>query len=449
MKRLFAVTSCALIALFVCTSLATGSAKTGSNWAQFRGPDAQGISTETSFPTEWSETKNVKWKTPVSGKGHSSPIVWGNRIFLTSDVEGAVVPDAKPADHKVGNQEFRHPDWAGHDRKHTMKVTCIDADSGKVLWEKVAYEGTVFDYRHRRNTFASPTPVTDGRLVYAWFGSEGLYAYDYKGTLVWKKNLGGIKTLGMGVGTSPIIHENLLILQCDEDEGEKSFIAAFDKATGKEAWRVARPVQVSWSTPVIVKNGARNELITNGTEFTIAYDPKTGKELWRTKGVESNAIHVPLVGNGMVYVTAGYPTKRTLAIKLGGDGDVTAKNIAWKYEKGTAYCASPILYGDYLYLISDKGMLTCVDAKTGEVKYEGARVPVPASFMASPVAFGDKLMITSDDGDTFIIKAGPKHEVIRTNSIGEPVFATPALANGRIYLRGENHLYCIAEGAGR
>ena len=184
MKRLFAVTSAALIALFLCTSLA-GANNKGSNWAQFRGPDAQGISTETSFPLEWSETKNVKWKTPIPGKGHSSPIVWGNRIFLTADIEGEVVPGTKPADHVVDKQEFKHPDWAGADRKHTMKVVCVDADTGKVLWEQTSYEGTVFDYRHRRNTFASPTPVTDGRMVYAWFGSEGLYAYDSQGPLAW------------------------------------------------------------------------------------------------------------------------------------------------------------------------------------------------------------------------------------------------------------------------
>ncbi len=450
MKRIFASVSLALTAILIVGMLLVEAKPGSSNWAQWRGNDGQGISTETNLPTEWDGTKNVQWKTPITGRGHSSPIVWGNRIFLTSDIEGEVVPGAKATVHILGKEEFKHPDWAGSDRKHTMKVICVDAGNGKVLWEQTAYEGTVFDYRHRRNTYASPTPATDGKMVYAYFGSEGLYAYDYKGKQVWKKSVGGIKTLGMGVGTSPILYENLVILQCDENEGQNSFMVAFDKANGNEVWRVKRPVQVSWSTPALVKTKERTELITNGNEFTLSYDPKTGKELWRAPGVKSNAIHTPLIGDGMIIVSAGYPEKRTIAIKLGGNGDLTnTENIAWKYEKGTAYCSSPILYGDYIYLISDKGMLTCVEVKTGKVVYEGARVPVPASFMSSPVAFDGKLLITSDDGDTFVVKAGPKHEIIRTNSLGEPVYTTPALANGKIYIRGEKNLYCISNGAGK
>jgi outer membrane protein assembly factor BamB len=450
MKRFIASVSLALTAILIIGTLLVQAKPGASNWAQWRGNDGQGISTETNLPTEWDGTKNVQWKTPITGRGHSSPIVWGNRIFLTSDIEGEVVPGAKAVTHMLGTEEFKHPDWAGADRKHTLKVICVDADNGKVLWEQTAYEGTVFDHRHRRNTYASPTPATDGKLVYAYFGSEGFYAYDYKGKQVWKKSLGGIKTLGMGVGTSPVLYENLVILQCDEDEGQNSFMVAFDKATGNEVWRVKRPVQVSWSTPVLVKTKERTELITNATEFAISYDPKTGKELWRAPGVKSNAIHTPLIGDGFVIVSAGFPEKRTIAIKLGGNGDLTnTSNILWKYEKGTAYCASPILYGEYIYLISDKGMLTCVEAKTGKVMYEGARVPVPASFMSSPVAFDGKLLITSDDGDTFVVKAGPQHEIIRTNSLGEPVFTTPALANGKIYIRGEKNLYCISNGAGK
>jgi outer membrane protein assembly factor BamB len=450
MKRSFAAISYVLIFIFVCSVSFAGASGKSSNWAQWRGPEGQGISTDSTLPTDWSTTKNVQWKTAIAGRGHSSPIVWGNRIFVTADIEGDVVPGAKATIHMLGKEEFKHPDWAGADRKHTMKVICVDAGSGKILWEQVAYEGTAFDHRHRKNTYASPTAATDGKYVFAYFGSEGLYAYDFKGKLAWKKSFGGIKTLGMGVGTSPIVYENMVILQCDEDEGKNSFITALDTKTGKELWRTARPVEVSWSTPALVKTPERTEIITNGNEFIISYDPKTGKEIWRCKGVESNAIHVPLIGNGMIYVTAGYPAKRTLAIKLGGNGDLTnTPYMAWKYEKGTAYCASPILYGEYLYLISDKGMLTCLDAKTGELKYEGARVPVPATFMGSPVAFDGKILISSEDGNTFVVKAGPKHEIMKTNSIDEPIYTTPALANGKIYIRGEKNLYCIANGAGR
>jgi outer membrane protein assembly factor BamB len=180
MKRSFAGISYALILIFVCSASIAGASGKSSNWAQWRGPEGQGISTETAFPTDWSTTKNVQWKTPINGRGHSSPIVWGNRIFLTADVEGEVIPGAKAAVHMMGKEEFKHPDWAGSDRKHTMKVICVDAGTGKVLWEQVAYEGGVFDHRHRKNTYASPTAVTDGKLVFAYFGSEGLYAYDFQ-----------------------------------------------------------------------------------------------------------------------------------------------------------------------------------------------------------------------------------------------------------------------------
>jgi outer membrane protein assembly factor BamB len=207
---------------------------------------------------------------------------------------------------------------------------------------------------------------------------------------------------------------------------------------------------VSWSTPVLVKSGNRAELVTCGTESIIAYDPATGKEVWRCKGVESNAIPSPVVGHGMVVVSAGFPAKRAFAIKLGGSGDLTdTPNIAWKYDKGTAYVPSPILYGDYIYLITDRGILTCLDAKTGQVKYEGGRVPVPATFTASPVAYDGKVLLTSEDGETFVIKAGPAHEVLRTNSVGEPVYASPAIASGKLFVRGEKHLFCISNAGGK
>jgi outer membrane protein assembly factor BamB len=453
MKRFFLVLQCALIVcLFVVTALCLPKKETskGSNWPGWRGPGSQGISAEKDLPTEWSSSKNIAWKTPIAGRGHSSPVVWDNRIFLTTAIEGDVIPGAKAIPHMDEGKPWRHPDSVGGDRSHAFKVICLDRDTGKVIWDKTAYEGKVYDDRHKRSAYASPTPTTDGRYVYAWFGSEGVYCYDFSGKLIWKQSLGGIATMGMGVGTSPVLYENVLILQCDEDMGEKSFIIGLDKKTGKQVWKETRKVQASWSTPVLAQAGGRTELITNGNELIISYDPRTGKELWRSKGVESNAIHTPLVGNGMVYVTAGYPAKRVLAIKLGGSGDITdSSSIAWKYEKGTAYVASPILYGDYLYLISDKGILTCLDAKTGQVKYEGGRVPVPASFMSSPVAFDGKILMSSDDGDTFVVKAGPVHEIMRTNSLNEPIHTTPALAGGKIFIRGEKNLYCISNGAGK
>ena len=425
-------------------ALSIAGAVSAGNWPQWRGPDGSGISTEKNLPAEWSPTKNIKWKTPVEGRSHSSPIVWDNKIFVTTAIEGAEVPGAKAAKHLLDNKDFVHPDSVGANRKHTFKVIALNRDNGKVLWDVVAWEGTPYDDRHRKSSYAASTPATDGKLVYAYFGSEGLYAYDFNGKLAWKVYVGKLANLGLGTATSPILFENLVIIQADEDNGEKSFIVAYDKKTGKEVWKTPRKVQISWSTPLLARAAKRTELITSGTESIIAYDPATGKELWTHKGLESNAIPSPVTNNEMVYVVAGFPTKITMAIRLGQSGDLTGTpNVPWQYSKGTAYVPSPILYGDYLYLTTDRGILTCVDAKTGEVKYEGGRIPIPATFTASPVAFDGKILLTSEDGDTFIVKAGPKHEIIGTNSVGEPVYASPAIADGRIYIRGEKNIYCI------
>lgn len=426
-------------------ALVCSVAISAENWPMWRGPGSQGISKETQLPEDWSPEKNVAWKVEVPGRGHSAPVVWNDRIFLTTAIEGNEVPGAKAVPHMDAGKPFLHPDAMGANRKHTYKVLAYDGTSGKLLWEQTAWQGTPFDDRHRRSSYASPSVATDGRLLYAYFGAEGVYAYDLNGKPAWKTSVGKVKTLGLGAASSPVIYEDLVILQCDDDDGSDSAIVALDARSGKERWRTKRPVQVSWSTPVLVNTGTRTELVTNGTEWILAYEPRTGKELWRTKGVESNAIHTPVVGDGVVIVTAGFPAKKTIAIKPGGTGDVTGtSHVLWTYTKGTAYVVSPILYEGLVYLLNDRGVMMALDAKTGEIKYEGGRVPVPASFMGSPVAAGGRLLLTSEDGDTFVIKAGPKHEVLRTNSVGEPVYTTPAISNGRIYIRGEKHLFGIA-----
>jgi outer membrane protein assembly factor BamB len=221
-----------------------------------------------------------------------------------------------------------------------MKVLAFDAKSGKALWERTAYEGPVADGRHRKSSFASATPVTDGKHVFVFFGTEGLYAYDVDGAPAWKQDLGEIRTLGLGYAASPVLVDNVVIVQCDEDNGEKSFIAAFDKTTGKQVWRQPRKVQSSWASPIVVENGGRSEVVAAGSEFVIAYDPKTGRELWRTKGVESNAVPSPVHGNGMVYVTAGYPAKAVLAIPVGRSFS-SGVEPAWTLARGTAYVTSP------------------------------------------------------------------------------------------------------------
>jgi outer membrane protein assembly factor BamB len=387
----------------------------------------------------------VKWKSEITGLGHSSPIVWGKRIFLTTALDGEVIPGRSAGvTHKLADgTDFVHPDAVGANLRHTFKVICLDRDTGEIIWEKVAYEGPVHDSRHKKASFASSTPATDGSYVFAFFGTEGLYAYDFNGKLIWKRDLGKLGTASVGYGVSPILYNNLVIMQCDECGGN-SFIVAFDKKTGKEEWRVPRKVDLTWSTPVLLRTAKSVELVTAAAEAIIAYDPATGKELWRHKGLESNAVTTPVVMNDLVIVTSGYPTKIVLALKGGGTGDVTGTSqLAWTYNKGTAYVPSPILYGEYLYLMTGNGSISCLDAKTGKVQYEAARVPKATTFMSSPVAFEGKILITSEEGDTFVVQAGPKHEILRTNSLGEPVYASPAISDGKLFIRGEKHLYCI------
>jgi outer membrane protein assembly factor BamB len=431
-----------LMSLAVASAiLLAGFPAAAENWPQWRGPGGQGISIEPQIPTEWAPDRNVLWKAALPGTGMSSPIVWGDRIYLTAVLEGPLVPGHRAVKHRQGKEEdWIHPDSVAGDKRHTLKVLALDANSGKVLWDATAYDGPVYDARHRRSSFAGPTPVTDGAMVYAYFGPEGLYAYDTAGKLAWKAGE-KFATLGLGTGTSPILYEHLVIIQRDEDNGDRSAIVAYDKKTGKEVWNTKRTIEISWSTPALVQVGGRTELVTNGNERIIAYDPATGKELWQTAGVQSNAIHTPLVGHGLVIVTAGYPAKKVIALRPGAVPD--EKRVAWEYARGTGYVISNILYGDYLYLFTDNGIVSCLDPRTGEVKYEGGRIPVPARFMGSPVAFGGRVAMTSEDGDTYMLKAGPSHAVTHTNTIDEPVFSSPAISNGRIYMRGDKHLFAI------
>lgn len=447
--KLFNRISATLAALFITAVLTqiVATANPKSNWPQWRGPKGQGVSQETGLPVEWTNTKNVKWKTPIKGRGHSSPIVWDKKIFLTTALDGEVIPGGKAGvTHKLADgSDFVHPDAVGADLNHTFKIICIDRVSGKILWERTAYEGPVHDSRHKKASFASSTPATDGKYVFAFFGSEGLYAYDYKGKLLWKQDLGKLGTASVGYGVSPILYGNLVIMQCDESGGN-SFMVAFDKKTGKEAWRTPRKVDVTWSSPVLVHSGKQTEIVAAAAEAIIAYDPLTGKELWRHKGLESNAVPTPVVLQDLVVVTSGYPNKIALALRAGGRGDITGTpHLVWSYNKGTAYVPSPIAYGDYIYLMTGNGSITCLDAKTGKMAYEGARVPKSTMFMASPVAFEGKILLTSEAGDTFVLKAGPQHEVLGTNSLGEPVYASPAIADGNIFIRGEQHLYAIGK----
>ena len=263
--------------------------------------------------------------------------------------------------------------------------------------------------------------------------------------MVWRMSLGGIATLGVGTGVSPVLFEDKILVLADQDEGDASFLAAVSTLDGKILWKVKRDEAVNWTTPVIVEAGQQPELIVPSMQDVVAYDPRSGKEIWRTEGVEGNSVHTPVYGHGMVYVSTGFPKKKTMAIRL--DPAPGQARVAWKYDKGTGYIPSPILYGDYLYLMTGGGLLTCLDAVTGEPKYEGKRFPQPGQFTSAPVAVDGKLLITSNDGDTYVVKAGPVHEVLTTNSLGEQVFASLALADGSVFIRSANSLYRIRQSA--
>lgn len=431
-----------VVALAVLPVVAPADDTHNPHWAQWRGPNGQGIATGV-YQDTWSPTENIAWKSAIPGRGHSSPIVYGDRIFLTTSIQGKHVPGRKAPDHlgfdlKPG---YVNPDSTAVDYDHSLHVLGIDAKTGKILWNHTAYDGPMYDDRHRLNTYASSSVVTDGQMVFASFEAHGMYAYTMDGTLKWKADLGNIAKAGMGPGTSPILYQNLVILQVDQEMGTGSNMRAFDRNTGKEVWRAERNNRRSWATPILYPVDGRIDLLASGAESVIAYDPDTGKERWRTEGTRGHPIPSFVTTHGLVFAAAGYPTKSVLALRP--DAKTDAERIAWRYNKGTAYVTSPIAIGDYVYLFTDGGITTCLDARTGAVVYEGGRPPVAATFRASAVSFGDKFLMTSEDGETFVVRAGPKHEVLRTNSLGEPIWASPALANGTIYIRGEKHLFAI------
>lgn len=447
---------------FLCAALFAPllfGAENAANWPQWRGPSGQGISQERGFPLHWSSTENVAWKASVPGRGHSSPVVWEDRVFLTAALRLGKDEAAQPVTHYRKGEVYRHPQSEGADYRYRLQLLCLDRRSGKLIWQRTAYEGTPYDHRHQANTYASGTPVTDGRYVYALFDAEGLYCYDFEGNLVWKKSLGKIAKAGMGYGMSPVLFENLLIIQMDKqgfgittdpnhppaegEYGDHSFIAGLDKSTGEEVWRTPRNHRRSWATPLLVRGKKRVELVASGAESVISYNPSTGQEYWHAEGVVSHPIPSPVAGNGLVFLSAGSQKKKAMAIRLGGSGDLSGSPfVVWTYDKGTAYVPSPILYGDYLYLMTDRGVVTCLRAATGEVVYTD-RLPAATTFKSSPVAFDGKILFSNEDGQTSVVQAGPEFKVLNTNSLGESIWASPALSGGQIFIRTESHLYCI------
>ena len=438
------------ILVLALTLIPAGIAADG-NWPQFRGPSGSGLGDGANPPVQWDVEKktNIAWTAEIPGLSVSSPVVWGDRIFVTTAI-------SSDPNQKWRTGLYGDTDSAPDRSSHQWKVLALDKKTGKLLWEQQAHQGIPKTKRHPKSSQASPSPATDGKVVVAYFGSEGLYAYSVEGKLLWKKDL-GLQNAGWffdpdsewGAASSPVIYKNSVIVQCDRQKD--SFIAAFDLKDGKELWRTARAEIPAWGTPTIATAEGRSEMVTNGSKAIRGYDPETGKELWMLGPNSEITCTTPVFGHGLIFVTAGYPPVQPIyAIKMGSKGDLTLKDgkdssdaIAWSKKTGGSYLPSPILYGDYLYLVNNNGVLTSYEAKTGTRAYQ-QRVGPGGSFTASPIAGGGRLYIATEEGDVYVVKAGAQFELLSKNSVGEPVLATPALSGDLLLIRGAKHLFAIA-----
>ncbi len=381
-------------------------------WPRWRGPTGQGLVRAGAYPDRWSEKGPFKWKVRVAGQGNSSPIVWQDRIFLTTAYDNGA---------KLALLAYRRSD-------------------GAKLWE-LTIPRQHYEDAHYKNGHASATPVTDGVRVYASFGAQGLVAADFQGKLVWHQKIGPLDTYHGSAG-SPVLYKDRLILY--QDAGAQSFVAAFDTATGKQTWRTPRRESVGWGTPIVIRAGARDELIVNGQGRVYGYDPMTGRELWRVSGPTYEVIPTPVVAHNLVYSSSGRAGP-TLAIRPGGSGDVTATHVAWSAPRGSPFVPSGIVVGDVLYVVNDmQSILTAYDAKTGASLFQGRLgVARREGFSASPVAVGNTLFVTNDDGETFVVEAGRQFRLLHTNRLGEAVLASPALVDGTWYIRTSSSLIAI------
>jgi outer membrane protein assembly factor BamB len=389
-------------------------------WPRWRGPSGQGLVEGTGYPDAWSDTQNVLWKVETPGRGNSSPIIWGDRIFLTTARESGVWP--------VNSQK--------------RSILCLRRQDGKLLWETFAPDGPS-ERAHSKNGLASATPATDGERVYAYLGNQGLVAVDFNGKIVWHRSLGEEANYH-GVAGSPLLYKDRVILFQDQGGPAQSFVAAFDTRTGKTAWWTSRQESVGWGTPVAIRAGDRDEIIVSSSQRVYAYHPDTGKELWRADGNLFEVIPTPVAGQGLLFASSGRAGP-TLAIRPGGAGDVTRTHIAWETPRGSPFIPSTLLDGDYLYMVNDMtSIATCLQARTGKPVWQGRLGEAHReSFSASPVVVEGKIYFTNDEGETFVLKAGPEFQVLRVNRLNARTLASPALADGRWYFRTDRHLLAI------
>ena len=432
-----------LLALSATAEENRRDADAAHNWPQWRGPLGTGVAPHADPPLRWSESdgKNIRWKTAVPGRGHSTPIVWGDRVFLTT-----AVPYGDPLEPRYSTAPGTH-DGIPVTHRHEFVVLALSRRDGRILWQRTLHKALPHEGGHYTGSLASNSPVTDGEHLFVFFGSYGLYCLDLNGEIKWKKQFGQMQTLhGHGEGTSPLLHGDTLVINWDH-EGQ-SFVVALDKRTGGQRWKVDRDEVTSWATPIVVEHNGRAQVVISATNRVRGYDLATGKVLWECGGLSTNVVASPVAGDGMVFAGSSYDKKALLAIRLdGASGDLTGSDrVAWSRFRGTPYVPSPLLYGDPLYFLTHyQGVLTRVDTRTGEDRPGATRLAGIGNVYASPVAAANRVYVTDLDGTTIVISHDGSSKILAVNRIEESISASAAIVGRELFLRGQKYLYCIAE----
>ena len=411
------------------------------NWPQWRGPEANGTAPKADPPVTWDDHTNIKWKAPLPGRGSATPVVWGDRVFALT----AIPTDraAAPADLPKADPRFQKRTTAPTNY-YRFVVLCFDRGSGKVRWERLATEQVPHEGHHPTHSYAAGSPTTDGRFLYASFGSRGVYCYDLDGNLKWRRDLGRLNTrLGWGEAVTPVVHGDALLLNWDQEAD--SALLCLDARTGQTRWKADRDEKTSWNTPLVVEYRGRAQVIVNGTNRIRSYDLETGAPLWQCGGMTVNPIPSAVAGDGVVYCVSGYQGSAAVAVSLDAAGDVTGTDkVLWRHGRGTPYVPSPLLLGDRLYFTqTNEPLLTSLDVKTGKPVLDRERLPGLGTLYASPVAAGGRIYVVDREGITLVLKAGDKLETLATNRLDDPVDASPVAVGKQLFLRGEKSLYCI------
>lgn len=434
-----------LLAILLATPAWAASAQ--DYWPTWRGPDGTGAAVKGNPPTTWSETENVRWKVPIPGQGQSSPVIWGDKIFVQTAIDtGQPAPTQQPAAPQAGGRGG-FGGGRGPSTVFKFDVICLDRATGKTLWQKTATEAVPHEGHHATGSMAPYSPITDGRLVWASFGSRGLYCFDMDGNLRWSQPLVQMSTrASFGEGSSPTLAGDAIVVVCDH-EGQ-SVIFAFNKETGERLWRQDRDESTSWASPVAAEVDGKVQVITSATNFIRSYDVETGEIIWLCSGMTANAVPTPIVAGDMVYCISGFRGSALIAIKLGHTGDLTGSDaIAWQMSDGTPYVPSGVLMGDRLFFCAsgnNQGIVSCYNVKTGQALFSNGRLPDVNTIYSSFVGVADRIYIPARNGVVSVIKNADTFEVLATNRLDDTFDATPAIVGDELYLRGAQNLYCIA-----